>query len=94
MLPAYVGGRSVRRSPHRTRRAGRFSFRLSRVLSVTVPAFCDKSSGWSIERQCDRRSTTLLALGGGEREFGRSKHTYGLAFLGVRGIERVRLRAD
>jgi hypothetical protein len=39
-------------------------------------------------------STTLLALGGGEREFGRSKHAYGLAFLRVRGIERVRLRAD
>lgn len=29
-----------------------------------------------------------------EREFGRLKHTYGLAFLRVRGIERVRLHAD
>jgi transposase len=29
-----------------------------------------------------------------EREFGRLKHTYGLAILRVRGIERVRLHAD
>jgi hypothetical protein len=29
-----------------------------------------------------------------EREFGRLKHEYGLAFLRVRGIERVRLNAD
>jgi len=29
-----------------------------------------------------------------EREFGRLKHSYGLAFLRVRGIERVRLHAD
>ncbi len=29
-----------------------------------------------------------------EREFGRLKHTFGLAFLRVRGIERVRLHAD
>jgi hypothetical protein len=27
-------------------------------------------------------------------EFGRLKHEYGLAFLRVRGIERVRLHAD
>ena len=29
-----------------------------------------------------------------EREFGLLKHNYGLAFLRVRGIERVRLHAD
>jgi hypothetical protein len=29
-----------------------------------------------------------------EREFGRLKHEYGLAFLRVRRIERVRLHAD
>ncbi len=29
-----------------------------------------------------------------ERGFGRLKHDYGLAFLRVRGIERVRLHAD
>jgi hypothetical protein len=29
-----------------------------------------------------------------EREFGRLKHDYGLAFLRVRRIERVRLHAD
>lgn len=29
-----------------------------------------------------------------EREFGRLKHEYGLAFLRVRGIDRVRLHAD
>lgn len=29
-----------------------------------------------------------------EREFGRLKHEYGLAFLRLRGIERVRLHAD
>ena len=29
-----------------------------------------------------------------EREFGRLKHEFGLAFLRVRGIERVRLHAD
>lgn len=29
-----------------------------------------------------------------EREFGRLKHSFGLAFLRVRGIERVRLHAD
>jgi len=29
-----------------------------------------------------------------EREFGRLKHDYGLAFLRIRGIERVRLHAD
>jgi hypothetical protein len=38
------------------------------------------------------------ALGGRRtsvgREFGRLKHDYGLAFLRVRGIERVRLHAD
>ena len=29
-----------------------------------------------------------------EREFGNLKHNFGLAFLRVRGIERVRLHAD
>ena len=29
-----------------------------------------------------------------ERDFGRLKHDYGLAFLRARGIERVRLHAD
>ena len=29
-----------------------------------------------------------------EREFGRLKHEYGLAFLRVRGLQRVRLHAD
>jgi hypothetical protein len=29
-----------------------------------------------------------------EREFGRLKHEFGLAFLRVRGIARVRLHAD
>ena len=29
-----------------------------------------------------------------EREFGRLKHDYGLAFLRVRGLARVRLHAD
>jgi hypothetical protein len=36
----------------------------------------------------DRRRSAV------EREFGRLKHDYGLAFLFVRGIERVRLHAD
>jgi hypothetical protein len=44
---------------------------------------------------CATDAPPLCSLsGGGEREFGRSKHTTGLAFLRVRGIERVRLRAD
>lgn len=29
-----------------------------------------------------------------EREFGNPKHDVGLAYVGVRGIERVRLHAD
>ena len=36
---------------------------------------------------CRRRSAV-------EREFGNLKHNFGLAFLRVRGIQRVRLHAD
>jgi hypothetical protein len=44
-----------------------------------------KSDEW---RSLYRRRSSV------EREFGRLKHEYGLAFLRVRGIERVRLHAD
>ena len=39
-------------------------------------------------RRLYRRRTAV------EREFGNLKHNFGLAFLRVRGIERVRLHAD
>jgi hypothetical protein len=39
-------------------------------------------------RDLYRRRTSV------EREFGNLKHNFGLAFLRVRGIERVRLHAD
>ena len=47
--------------------------------------FPRRSDEW---RSLYRRRTAV------EREFGRLKHSYGLAFLRVRGIERVRLHAD
>lgn len=44
-----------------------------------------KSDTW---RRLYRRRSAV------EREFGRLKHEYGLAFVRVRGIQRVRLHAD
>jgi hypothetical protein len=44
--------------------------------------------GTSLWSDVYRRRTSV------EREFGRLKHDYGLAFFRVRGIERVRLHAD
>jgi hypothetical protein len=47
-----------------------------------------------IPRHSDRWRDLYTARTSVEREFGRLKHEYGLAFLRVRGIERVRLHAD
>jgi hypothetical protein len=47
-----------------------------------------------IERSTDRWRSLYRRRSAVEREFGRLKHEYGLAFLRVRRIERVRLHAD
>jgi hypothetical protein len=47
-----------------------------------------------IKRGGDQWATLYRRRTSVEREFGRLKHEYGLAFLRVRGIERVRLHAD
>jgi len=47
-----------------------------------------------IPRDTQRFSDLYRGRSAVEREFGRLKHQYGLAFLRVRGIERVRLHAD
>jgi hypothetical protein len=47
-----------------------------------------------IKRGTDQWATLYRRRTSVEREFGRLKHQYGLAFLRVRGIERVRLHAD
>jgi len=47
-----------------------------------------------IERHTDEWRSLYRRRSAVEREFGRLKHDYGLAFLRVRGIERVRLHAD
>jgi DDE family transposase len=48
----------------------------------------------SIPRKSDEWRSLYRHRSAVEREFGRLKHTYGLAALRVRGIERVRLHAD
>src|SRR5207253_7769475 len=48
----------------------------------------------SIPRKSDQWRSLYRRRSSVEREFGRLKHDYGLAFLRVRGIERVRLHAD
>jgi Transposase DDE domain len=48
----------------------------------------------SIPRKSDEWRILYRRRSAVEREFGRLKHHYGLAFLRVRGIERVRLHAD
>jgi Transposase DDE domain len=48
----------------------------------------------SIPRKSDEWRSLYRRRSAVEREFGRLKHTYGLAFLRVRGVERVRLHAD
>jgi transposase len=47
-----------------------------------------------IQRGTQKRADLYRRRTSVEREFGRLKHDYGLAFLRVRGIERVRLHAD
>lgn len=47
-----------------------------------------------IQRGTDKWAELYRRRTSVEREFGRLKHSYGLAFLRVRGIERVRLHAD
>lgn len=47
-----------------------------------------------VERDSDRWRSLYRRRSAVEREFGRLKHEYGLAFLRVRRIERVRLHAD
>ncbi len=47
-----------------------------------------------IKRGTDEWATLYRRRTSVEREFGRLKHQYGLAFLRVRGIERIRLHAD
>jgi hypothetical protein len=68
------------RTPGPTTQAGAPRFEL-----VCHSASTRTSDGW--RRLCRGRSAV-------ERGFGRLKHRYGLTILGVRGIERVRLRAD
>src|SRR6266536_1165253 len=47
-----------------------------------------------IPRNSDKWRNLYRRRSAVEREFGRLKHSYGLGFLRVRGIERVRLHAD
>ena len=47
-----------------------------------------------VPRETSRWGKLYAGRSAVEREFGRLKHDYGLAFLRVRGIERVRLHAD
>ncbi len=47
-----------------------------------------------IKRSTPERAALYKRRTAVEREFGRLKHEYGLAFLRVRGIQRVRLHAD
>ena len=47
-----------------------------------------------IKRGTDQWASLYRRRTSVEREFGRLKHEYGLAFLRVRGISRVRLHAD
>ncbi len=47
-----------------------------------------------IKRGSDRWAALYRRRSSVEREFGRLKHGFGLSFLRVRGIERVRLHAD
>jgi hypothetical protein len=47
-----------------------------------------------IARNSDQWRSLYRRRSAVEREFGRLKHTFGLAMLRVRGIERVRLHAD
>jgi len=48
----------------------------------------------SIPRESDEWRSLYRRRSAVEREFGWLKHAYGLAFLRVRGIERVRVHAD
>jgi Transposase DDE domain len=48
----------------------------------------------SIPRKSDEWRSLYRRRSAVEREFGRLKHDYGLAFLRVRRVERVRLHAD
>ena len=47
-----------------------------------------------IQRGTDEWRSLYRRRSAVEREFGNLKHNFGLAFLRVRGIERVRLHAD
>ena len=47
-----------------------------------------------IQRGTDEWKTLSRRRSAVEREFGNLKHNFGLAFLRVRGIQRVRLHAD
>lgn len=60
-----------------------------------LPLFADgtRNAPW-IAYGSERFKTIYKRRSAVEREFGRLKHQYGLAFLRVRGIERVRLHAD
>jgi DDE family transposase len=60
-----------------------------------LPLFADgtRNAPW-IPFGSERFKTLYKRRSAVEREFGRLKHEYGLAFLRVRGIERVRLHAD
>ena len=53
-----------------------------------------KSADLRVPRASDEWRSLYRRRSSVEREFGRLKHHYGLAMLGVRGIERVRLHAD
>ena len=60
-----------------------------------LPLFADgsRNAPW-IPYHSDKFKTLYKRRSAVEREFGNLKHNFGLAFLRVRGIERVRLHAD
>jgi IS5 family transposase len=75
----------------------------ARVFSECAERNCDaiiplrKNKGQRdsrVARHTDEWRSLYRRRSSVEREFGRLKHDYGLAFLRVRGIERVRLHAD
>ena len=75
-------------------RAWRFATNGGRPHTTSISGrYGSRNAPW-IAYGSERFKTLYKRRSAVEREFGRLKHEYGLAFLRVRGIERVRLHAD
>jgi Transposase DDE domain len=75
------------------RKPGRVSRSSTALAIIPLRRNCGHRES-SIPRKSDKWRRLYRGRSAVEREFGRLKHIYGLAFLRVRGIERVRLHAD